>query len=37
MYPKNDEKTQNFDSKSQKGVSSLNLNENILHLTDPTH
>ena len=36
FYPKNGKKTQNFDSKSKKRVSSWNLNENILHLTEST-
>ena len=34
VYPENGTKTEKFDTKSQKTVSSWNVFENILHLTD---
>ena len=37
VYPENGTKTENFDSKSQKGVSYWNISENTFHLTDSTH
>ena len=37
VYSENGTKTENFDSKSQKGVSSWNISENTFHLTDSTH
>ena len=36
VYPENGTETENFDSKSQKGVSSWNVTENIFHLKDST-